>query len=140
MLILTTIHHIYGALLYATPWRYHAAAVAIPTLLVLIAAYEVRRRNPRSRAGTIAAVVFVVLTLAVPIALIGFFEGGYNHVLKNILYFGGASKLTLVRLFPPPKYEMPNDWVFEITGVAQFPAAVWTTVSLGRLAFRRLRS
>src|SRR5688572_13903588 len=52
-------------------------------------------------------------------------EGLYNHVIKNLVYFGGASEPLMVRLFPPPVYEMPDDVLFEITGMLQIvPATV----------------
>jgi len=57
--------------------------------------------------------------------MIGTFEGLYNHVVKNLLYFGGAPSALMLRLFPAPTYEMPNDVFFEITGVLQVvPAAL----------------
>ena len=62
----------------------------------------------------------IVRTLLVPVGLIGFFEGGYNHGVKNVLYFGGLPRATLDQLFPPPRYEMPNDLWFEVTGILQF--------------------
>lgn len=138
VLILTTVHHVYGAERFQTPWRYHAAFVAIPALLVLVAARALCRRQPDSVPGRIAFGVFVLVSILVPIALIGLFEGGYNHVLKNILYFGGAAPENLTTLFPPPRYEMPSDLFFEVTGIAQFPAALWAIASLSR-ALRRDR-
>ncbi len=77
--------------------------------------------------------VFVILTLVVPIAAIGFFEGGYNHLLKNVLFFEGAHQATLDRLFPGPEYEMPNDLEFEATGILQFFIGLWATYYLFRL-------
>ncbi|HKG92288.1 MAG TPA: hypothetical protein VKA84_10370 [Gemmatimonadaceae bacterium] len=42
-----------------------------------------------------------------------------------MLYFSGASVEQMTRLFPPPRYEPPNDGVFEISGVVQVvPAAL----------------
>jgi hypothetical protein len=62
---------------------------------------------------------FFVITLVPSIALIGCYEGIYNHILKNILFYGGADAALLRALFPSPMYEMPNDAWFEITGVLQ---------------------
>lgn len=55
-------------------------------------------------------------------------EGGYNHVVKNIVYFAAGEETTW-QLFQPPLYdeheiEMPNDIFFEVTGILQFPLAV----------------
>ena len=67
----------------------------------------------------IAAAAFVF-----PFAMIGLYEGGYNHVLKNVLYFGGASPELLAALFPPPAYELPDSALFEVSGIAQLAPAV----------------
>jgi hypothetical protein len=121
VLVLTSIHHVYGALRYATPWRYHAVILAAVTLAVLLVAY----RRDRTRAGRLAGRTFWVVSWVVPVLFIGGYEGLYNHVAKNVLYFGGLSRSWMVTLFPPPTYEMPNDLVFEITGVLQVvPAAL----------------
>jgi hypothetical protein len=52
------------------------------------------------------------------------FEGGFNHAIKLLLFFGGAAPETMQRLFPPPTYEMPSDVLFEVTGVLQFVAGL----------------
>src|SRR3546814_15643418 len=49
------------------------------------------------------------IILVPSIALIGVYEGIYNHLLKNILFFSGADRSLIASLFPAPKYEMPND-------------------------------
>src|SRR5690606_10126675 len=73
--------------------------------------------------GKLAAWLALAVSIVFAIVLIGFYEGGYNHVLKNALYFAGAKDLTL-RLYSGSLYEMPNDFIFETTGIVQFLAAV----------------
>jgi hypothetical protein len=51
--------------------------------------------------------------------MIGLYEGMFNHLMKNLLYFLGLDRDTLLQLFPPPTYVMPNDFWFELTGIAQ---------------------
>jgi hypothetical protein len=88
------------------------------------------------RRGRISAFVFwmfFVVTLVPSVGLIGFYEGIYNHILKNILYYGGADMNMLHTLFPPPKYELPNDAWFEITGVLQGVIVVPLAIQLTRL-------
>lgn len=133
VLILTVIHHFYGAVIYATPWRHHVAFIVLPMLLVLILSYGVHRWRPLTSLGRASMWLFIVLTLLVPVGVIGFFEGGYNHLVKNVLFFGGAPRATLEQLFPPPKYEMPNDLWFEVTGVLQFFFGLWAAYYLFRL-------
>jgi len=120
LLLLTDVHHVYGARVYQTPWRYHVLLLSVPAMLVILWS---RRR-----------LVLVVVTLAVPVLAIGAFEGFYNHLLKDVLYFHGASPALLNRLFPPPTYEMPNDAFFEITGVAQALLGATTAWHLFRFA------
>jgi hypothetical protein len=85
----------------------------------------VARSRPSGLLRTLAQGLFVLGTLGVAVVMIGTFEGLYNHVVKNLLYFGGASPALMMRLFPRPTYEMPNDVFFEITGVLQVvPAAL----------------
>ncbi len=127
VLALTCIHHAYGAAAFDTPWRLHIilfavpAAIIIVTLLYLAGAY---RHETRGRLALWAAALII---LAFPVAMVGFYEGGYNHLIKNIVFFVGGED-TARSLFPAPTYEMPNDTIFEVTGIAQFPLSVLTTV------------
>lgn len=124
LLLLTSVHHAYGAWRYATPWRLHAAAIAVVVGAAIIASCAAFVARSGKRFGALALGVLTLLIVVVPIAGFGAFEGFYNHVLKNILFFGGASPEVLGRLFPSPTYEMPDDVWFEISGVLQAPVAV----------------
>jgi len=130
VLLLTTVHHVYGAYIYDTPWRNHAAAVAALTAAALAASHRVLARRPGTTAGGVAFWAFAAVTLAVPVVLIGLFEGGYNHAVKDALYFAGASGGLMRRLFPPPTYEMPDDAFFEVTGVLQLALGIITGLRL----------
>jgi hypothetical protein len=129
-LLLTTAHHLYGAYIYATPWRTHVAHVSVLAAATLIGSLVVLQRRAGTAAGAVALWSILLVTLALPVVGIGLFEGGYNHVLKVALYYGHASPGLMARLFPPPAYELPNDALFEITGVLQ--------LALGALAGRHL--
>ena len=125
VLLITSIHHAYGAYIYDTPWRYHAVLVAGVTAPLMFGALALMRSRPSGLLRTLAQWLFLLGTLGVAVLMIGTFEGFYNHVVKNLLYFGGASPALMMRLFPPPTYEMPNDVFFEITGILQVvPAAL----------------
>jgi peroxiredoxin len=65
------------------------------------------------------------------------FEGLYNHVVKNLLSFGGASSALMTRLFPAPTYGLPNDVFFEITGILQVVPAAAAAWYLFRMTQRR---
>lgn len=129
-LALFAAHHAYGALRYRTLWRMHGAAVAVLFALPLYAAFSIERRR------RLAGWVLVALAYVGPVVAIGVFEGLYNHLTKNLLFFGGASPALLVDLFPPPTYEMPDDAWFEISGVLQIVPAFFTA----RAGLRWLRA
>lgn len=141
LLALTSVHHAYGALAFATPWRWHVVPVAIVAAGVLVAAASFARRT-EGRAERIAMAVFALTDLLLPGLGIGVFEGLYNHALKNALYFGGASARLMTALFPPPTYEWPHDVFFEATGIAQGLLGVlvlWRWYVLVRAEARRGR-
>lgn len=131
----TAVHHVYGGIRYASPWRMHAAVVALLVAPLFIGLYLAFRRDPSTRRGRAAGWTLALVGLVYPVLLIGAFEGLYNHVAKNGLYLGGMSRRRLLELFPPPTYELPNDVVFEVTGVLQVVPAALALVAL--LAFLR---
>jgi hypothetical protein len=126
MLLLTTIHHIYGGIIYNTPVRFHIAWFAIPVIVVIILLYALHLRKKSSPAlSKIALWLFVAVMILIPFGTFGLVEGGYNHLLKNILYFGGASEELMLNLYSDPIFEMPNDFWFEFTGILQFVAGIY---------------
>lgn len=134
---LTSIHHVYGAFRYGTPWRIHAAAVAALTVIALLVTLRISRARAESKAGRAAWWAFWSIDAVIFVLLFGVFEGAYNHVLKDILFLAGAPLALMRQLFPPPMYEMPNDLFFEVTGVLQVVPAALTGYYLARL-LRRL--
>src|SRR3989337_1628896 len=118
LMITTTIHHIYGAVIYNTPWRLHVLLLSIPVVVitVLLTRFLAKREHQDKK---ILFVIYWLIILVASIGLIGVFEGIYNHAIKDLLFYGGASNETLRQLFPPPKYQMPNDFWFEFTGILQ---------------------
>ncbi|HEY6631608.1 MAG TPA: hypothetical protein VIZ90_09165 [Rhizobiaceae bacterium] len=132
VLALTSIHHIYGAALYDTPWRLHIVYFALPAAALIAGAIYLGRALRGSMSGTIATWAGSLLALAFPVALIGFYEGGYNHLVKNLVFFGSGEDAART-LFSGEAYEMPNNFFFELSGVAQFPLAILTAVLVVRL-------
>ncbi len=139
VLLLTSIHHAYGAYIYNTPWRLHVVFVSVPVAVAIFGSLLALRRWPATIAGEAAVWVFAVVTLLFPVAGIGLFEGGYNHTVKDVLYLAGASGELMNRLFPPPTYELPNDAFFEVTGVLQVIPGIITGYLLYLFVKRRQR-
>jgi len=142
VLLMTSIHHVYGAVAYDTPFRLHIVFISVPVAIAIAAALYVGATRS-DRAGRIATWIGIAVIFAFAVAAIGFFEGGYNHVLKNIGFLGGGEeavrKLMPTWLYDPSAVEIPNDFFFEATGIAQFPLSVWTAVQTWRLARRTMR-
>ena len=130
VLLLTSVHHAYGAWIYDTPWRLHVVLFAGLAAAALLASRLVFRRNPDAVSGRIAFWLFAAVVLGFPIAVIGLFEGGYNHLVKDILHFAGAAPAVMSRFFPPPTYELPNELFFEATGVLQLVLGALTAYDL----------
>ncbi len=135
-LLLTAVHHVYGAYVYDTPWRVQVAFyAAIIGAFVGTLSYAAHRWRD-SAFGKVLFRLNMLVTLVAPALAIGVVEGGYNHALKNIVYFAGDIDLYR-QWFPEPTYEIPADWFFEVTGVLQFPLGVWAGVAAVVALFRR---
>jgi hypothetical protein len=136
---LTTVHHVYGGVLYASPWRIHGAGVAMAIGVLSFALFSVYRRCPDARLGRSAGWLLALVVLFFPVLATGVFEGAYNHVLKNVLFLLGTRESVLLRMFPPPVYELPNDAGFEISGIAQVIPAAFAAIATFRFV-QELRS
>ena len=113
LMMVTSIHHVYGAYVYDTPWRLHVLAFSIP---IIAFNWYVSKKY---KANKTIFYTFCGANLIITISLIGLFEGVYNHLVKNVLFYWNTDPETMARLFPPPKYVLPNDFVFEFTGILQ---------------------
>ena len=114
--LITAIHHSYGAWLYQTPWRNHMVSQGAVWLIVCLIFLIVNKYWNQKWAFW----VFLPLSFFFFFGALGLYEGLYNHVLKNILHYGELPESMLLRLYPPPKYELPNDFLFELTGILTF--------------------
>jgi hypothetical protein len=128
----TAVHHVYGGVVYATPWRTHGAFVAILVGALSYAVFVVFRRAGDGTWRRVVGWALAVVALVVPVAGVGVFEGFYNHVLKNVLFFGGLDRSLFGQLFPAPIYEVPNELVFELSGILQVLPAVLTARAVWR--------
>ena len=127
--IITTFHHFYGAEVYKTPWRRDVGTnggIVLLACLIFLYLYKAYRRR-------VYLLVYLIVNFIVFELGIGLFEGLYNHILKNILFFGGLSFSKWRGLFPAPAYEIPENFLFESTGVLQFFAALVSMSYLLRL-------
>ena len=124
--IISSLHHWYGAITYDTPWRIDVACWIMGIVLVVYSLLYVYWRNPDHVTGKICIWLFLVSAVIFQAGFVTF-ECVYSHVLKNILFFGGASNTLLNTLFPSPAYHLPDNVFFEVTGILQLTGfvAVW---------------
>ena len=125
----TLLHFLHGARTYDDPGRLHVVAPAIVALSLVAALTCLFLRHP----GRLALAALALVTAIPFVGVFGLFHSGYHHVLKLIVFFAGAPKETLERLFMSPDYALPDDFLFELSGVLGFAAAVFVGYLLVRL-------
>jgi hypothetical protein len=137
LMMLTSVHHIYGAIEYKTPWRLHVLMLSVP---VIVATLYLNRLLTDKEASVKSYWFWIYWTIVLlcSITYIGIFEGLYNHILKNVLYFGGLSKYWMNVLFPSHIYEMPDDITFEVTGIMQGLVTVPLVTNFIRLTLHHI--
>jgi len=142
LLALTIVHHAYGAIIYQTPWRFHVAPPALSAMLLLVVALVAHQELGDTRGGRLALGVALAVIFGVAVG-VGFFEGGYNHLFKTIVWAAGVPTPTLLQMFPPPMYVLPSSVIFEATGILQLVLGIvaardglrlWRAEFLGRPA------
>ena len=110
-------------------WKLSPLCFALsPVALAIVALLLLARSTASARMRTIAQLLAIAVMLVFPAVMIGFYEGGYNHAVKNAVYFFVGEDTTR-SMFPGDMYEMPSDFLFEATGIAQLPLG-WLTALL----------
>ena len=133
LMVVTSVHHVYGAVIYNTPWRLHILMVSIPVIIfTLVTSYFLTKREFPGK--NLLLWFYWSIILIFSIIFIGGFEGVYNHALKNVFFFLGASDTILDKMFPPSMYVMPNNFLFELTGVMQAVIFVPLLLQMARLS------
>ena len=128
VLVMTSIHHAYGAIVFDTPYRWHIIFISIPVALVILAAAPVARGGGSAMISRVASWLYLGLVALFVIAAIGIYEGGYNHLIPNIQYVLGVEHPLREDL-----YKAPDDLFFQLTGIAQFVLAMLTARWLWKL-------
>lgn len=119
-------HHWYGAVIYDTPWRVGVSYWILFIVLIIYSLLYIHWKISEKIVGKIALWGFFFGAVIFQAGFI-LFECVYSHVLKNILYFGGASQSLLNKMYPAPAYHLPDNLLFELTGLLQLVGfiAVW---------------
>lgn len=131
ILIFTVFHHFYAAAVFDTPWRRHVAIVVIPVLLVMIGLYVLYQWRPMTLVGKASFWLLMLVAVLVPIAWLGFYHGGYTHLVKLILVLVRVPQAAFERLCPV--CEVPGDLIYEVTGIMEFLLSLVAAYYLVRL-------
>lgn len=116
--LISSAHHWYGAIEYDTPWRASVTYWIAGSVLIVYSLLYVYWRNVDNIAGKISLWLFLFSAVIFQAGFV-FFECVYSHVLKNILFFGGMPQSILERLYPTPAYHLPDNLIFEFSGLLQ---------------------
>jgi hypothetical protein len=127
------LHHVYGGLIYRTPERFAIAlfftVVLLPTIGLLL---RYRRTGKRP-----ALIAFAILVAVIWVAVLGLFEGGYNHAYTDILLLAGVSRADALKVHPAAMagdFNYPPDsLLFEASGVLQLVTSLLTAYFVYRL-------
>src|SRR3569833_2664445 len=103
--LLTSFHHYYGAIVYNTPWRKDVVTNGGAVMLIAILCLLLYRYLNKKA----YLIIYLLLTFLVFSLGIGIFEGAYNHLLKDLLYFSGMKPSAWRMLYPAPTYEIPDN-------------------------------
>ncbi len=131
---ITILHFLYGVRVYEDRGRLHIVVPALVALAMVVALAVLFVRRP----GALTLALLLTVSFVPFVAVFGLVHGGYHHVLKLILFHAGASKETLESLFMSPDYVLPDDLVFEVSGVLGLVAAAFVGHRMIRL-FREFR-
>jgi hypothetical protein len=126
---LTLGHFEHGACVYDDPGRTHVVApiLAAVAVVAVLAGLFARRPGPLTLWP-------LVVTIAVPfVAVFGAYHGGFSHVLKLASWAAGSTPAQLLETFDSPDFAVPNDVVFEVSGVATLVAGGAIAALLARL-------
>jgi len=129
-------HFVYGAQLYDDASREHVVLPAIVFLVLSVALGGVYRWRP----NRLALWLFGAELAIVDVGLFGGFHGGFNHALKDILFLVGMDPGRLAQIFDSPDFVIPDNALFELTGIAGLLVALvitWLLVRLVRVEYRR---
>ena len=72
VMLLTTVHHAYGAVVDNSPFRFHVVLISVLVMLIILGTLGAFRKWTGSAAGEVALWLFIIVATAVPVVWIGF--------------------------------------------------------------------
>jgi len=127
--VLVIAHFGYGAHIYDDPSRLHVVLPAAGALLLAGALGGLYAWRPSALTlWPLVAEVSVVF-----LVVFGAYHGGFHHAAKDVLYLAGMGRERLAAIFESPDFAVPDDAIFELSGVSTLVAATFVGHSLLRL-------
>jgi hypothetical protein len=127
--LLTIGHFVYGASLYDDPSREHVVLPAIVFFVVAAVLAGAHLLRPKRW----ALWLFGAEVAIVDVGLFGGLHGGFNHALKDIFFWSGMNAERLAQIFDSPDFAVPDNTLFELTGIAGLLVALAIVYLLVRL-------
>lgn len=115
--LVTTVHHVYGAIHFDTPDRYGAVVIAAAALALAVTALAISRTGSRMRGA--ARWTFRLVSALAFVVMFGLVEGLATHVIVPIADQG----------YPADE---PFDLIFQATGILHVVPAAFTAYYLLR--------
>lgn len=112
----TFVHHVYGGIKYYTP---KVNRLKIAGLIVIMFGVTVALHIISQHISWVSG-IYKGFILVWWVGGLGLFEGGYNHLVKVVLWALRIPSAKLQKLFPPDEYVLPNDIIFEASGIITF--------------------
>jgi hypothetical protein len=128
-------HFGYGAYLYDDPSRWHVVG---PGLVFLVAVAGLASLYA-ARPGHVQRWLFTAAVALPYLGMFGAYHGAFQHGLKLILYQVGVTPERLATIFDSPDFAVPNDLLFEVSGISTFFASILVGYFLLRFLRRRGR-
>ena len=78
VLVLTSVHHAYGAVIYDTPWRMYVVFFSAPAAMLIAGLFYLGWKHRYRKLGRAATWAGIAVAVVFPIGMIGMFEGAYR--------------------------------------------------------------
>lgn len=126
---LTVAHFLYGAHIYDDPSRDHVVVPAFVSLGLVAAPGMLFVWRP----SALTLWPFVAVVALPFVGMFGLYHGGFGHVCKLALFATGTTPERLEEIFNSPDFAVPNDALFEATGVSTLLVGLLVAYLLVRL-------
>jgi hypothetical protein len=120
----TFLHHVYGGFRYKSAKRVKLSFIFVVLFALTVLFYRMGRRH------SWAQQTYKGIALVAWVGVVGVLEGGYNHLVKVVLWLAKVPPAKLEKLYPSNEYVLPDDIFFEASGILTFAIGVWLAMRM----------